>query len=77
MSVEVFDSGMRTTMAQRLAKHVDVLVRGVSARVTSAAPDVVVTEVSEVLVGSQRILKAFGLLLCRVGEAAGENVLDV
>ena len=75
LTVEVFDSGMRMSMAQRVARNVDILVRGVSARDGSLGPEVIVTEVSEVLVGSQRILKAFGLLSCKVGLVARENVL--
>ena len=51
-------------------------MRGVSARVTASASEVRLTEVSEVMVGSQRILKALGLLLCRVGALAKEDVLD-
>ena len=64
------------SMAQRVARNADILVRGVSARNDSLGPQVIVTEVSEVLVGSQRILKAFGLLSCRVGLVGRENVLD-
>ena len=70
LCVRVFDAAKRPTVAQRVADNLEVLLRGVRA---CAQPGKVMIEISscpEARVASQRIVAAFGLLLCRVANAA-------
>jgi hypothetical protein len=76
LHVQVYDAAQRASTAQRVARNVDVLVRGVGARVDAAAPQVECVEAPECRVGSQRILCVFGLLLGRVATAGQETALD-
>ena len=76
LCVRVGDAAQRASTARRVARNVDVLVRGVGARVDAAEPLVEFVDVPECRVGSQRILCAFGLLLGRVAAAGQETALD-
>lgn len=75
--VKVHDPARRAATARRVARNVDVLVRGIAARADLVEPVVEFCEVPGCRVGSQRVLCAFGLLMGRVGVAAGEPALDV
>ena len=76
LHVQVFDAAQRATTAQRVAQNLDVLVRGVEARLGGSDPQVEAVDVPECRVGSQRILCAFGLLMGRVAAAGGHTPLD-
>ena len=76
LRVLVYDAMQRSHVAKRLARNVDVLVRGIEARGDAVSPIVEFAEVVECRVESQRILYAFGRVLGRVAAAAGVNALD-
>ncbi len=76
LNVEVHDAAQRGATARRVARNLDVLVRGVGGRVDPVEPQVECVEVPECRVGAQRILGAFGLLLGRVAVAGQEASLD-
>ena len=77
LKVLAFNVARRVALARRVARKLDVLVRGVGARVDGCDPEVECVEAPECRVASQRILSAFGMLVGRVA-AAGELVpLDV
>ena len=74
--VEVFDALRRVSLAKRVARNVDVLIRGVGARAGTVEPRVSCVETPECRVGAQRNLCALGLLAGRVAVAAEELALD-
>ena len=74
--VEVFDALRRVSLAKRVARNVDVLIRGVGARAGTVEPRVSCVETTECRVGAQRNLCALGLLAGRVAVAAEELALD-
>ena len=84
LRVEVLDPMLRVegvkrqrlALAQRVARNVDALVRGVRARVKEHELKVVPLEAPECRVSSQRILCVFGMIARRVGLAGGEGALD-
>jgi len=76
LHVEVHDASQRVECARRVARNLDVLVRGVEARASGEAPRVEVVGAPDCRVPSQRILVAFGLLLARVAAAGQEVALD-
>ena len=75
--VQVHDAARRASTAQRIARNLDVLVRGVGARVEAGGTQVEFAEAPECRVGSQRVLCALGVLMRQVGLAAKAPVLDV
>ena len=76
LHVEVHDSSQRVETARRVARNLDVLVRGIEARASGEAPRVEVVAAPDCRVPSQRILVAFGLLLARVCGKGGVDGLD-
>ena len=77
LRVCVHDEAERKDLAERIARNVDTLLRGVSSRLGGSTPEVVFAQgVPVCRVSSQRILRAFGSLLGRVGAAAGEETLS-
>ena len=73
----VFDGFARGTVAARVARNVDVLVRGLTAQVVGAeAPLVQPSKMPAGGFGMQRILAAFGCVVERVFSAGGEAFLD-
>jgi hypothetical protein len=75
--VTVHDPAKRPSVAQRVARNLDVLLRGVGALVSGeVSADVVFPECRGARVGSQRIVCALGLLLGRVARVAEEKALD-
>ena len=74
--VKVYDSAKRASAARRVARNLDVLVRGVAACAGGAGPPVEFEATPECRVGSQRILCAFGLLLKHILETAQEASSD-
>ena len=77
LHVVVYDSMQRAEVARRIAKNIDVLVRGIEARSDGRAPDVECGKAPEVRVDSQRILYAYGRLVCHAATVAGLRVMDV
>ena len=75
--VQVHDAARRASTAQRIARNLDVLVRGVGARVEASGAQVEFAEAPECRVGSQRVLCALGVLMRQVGLAAKAPVLEV
>ena len=74
LRVRVHDEAKRASLAKRVGKNVDSLVRSVSSRLGGSEPEVVVAEgVPPCRVPTQRILRALGLLLGRLGSAGGEK----
>ena len=76
LRLRVFDAARRASVASRIARNVDVLVRGVVARLASDEPRVEFGEVPECRVAGQRVLCAFGILMGFVAESAGEPALS-
>jgi hypothetical protein len=76
LHVDVYDSMQRGHVAKRVARNLDVLVRGIEARSDVQGPEVQFVKVPECRVDSQRILYAFGRLLGRVAVAGGVEPLD-
>ena len=70
--VQVYDPAKRASASSRLARNVDVLVRGVGAQVGAAEPRVEFLEAPECRVGSQSSLRALGLVMVHVARAAQE-----
>ena len=66
LEVDVYDSMERSSVAARVARNVDALIRGLESRSDVLPPRVHVVAVPECRVSSQRILYAFGRLLGRV-----------
>ena len=66
LRVEVFDVMQRESIAQGIARSVDVLVRGVTACVDGREPDVECLSAPACRVSAQRMLSAFGFLIGRV-----------
>ena len=56
LRLRVFDAARRASVASRIARNVDVLVRGVVARLASDEPRVEFGEVPECRVAGQRVL---------------------
>ena len=75
--VQVHDAAQRDKTAQRIARNVDVLVRGVGARVEAGSTEVEFAETPDCRVVSQRVLCALGVVMRQVGRAAKAPVLDV
>ena len=74
--VSVYDSAARDYVAQRIARNVDGLVRGIGARLASSPPKVRLVEVPPCAVSSQRSLYVYGRVVERVVLAAGMQKLD-
>ena len=73
LCVRVFDAAKRPTVAQRVADNLEVLLRGVRACTQPGTVKIEISSCPEARVASQRIVAAFGLLLCRVAKAATES----
>ena len=76
LCVRIFDAAKRPTVAQRVANNLEVLIRGVRACTQPGTVKIEVSSCPEARVSSQRIVSAFGLLLCRVAKAAKESCHD-
>ena len=74
--VGIHDVAQRPSVAQRVAKNIDVLVRGVTAVHGRVQPKVEFLTVPKCQVGPQRVLCAFGMLLRCVADAAKMPMLD-
>ena len=77
LRVEVYDSAKRSTVAKRVVRNIDALLRGVGAHVDTTELEIKFLDVPACHMRSQRILCCFGLVLQHVGLAAKEQVLDV
>jgi len=77
LHVQVHDAACRVSVAERVARNLDVLVRGVAARVDGDTPRVERVACPDCRVSSQRILCALGLLLGRVATLGEEVTLDM
>ncbi len=75
--VRSHDSAKRPTVARRVARNLDVLLRGVGAAAAGASPEVEFLTVPPCPVVSQRMLCDFGLLLGHVATHAGMPSLDI
>ena len=62
----IHNVAQRPSVARRVARNLDVLLRGVAAAVDGAVPEIEFLTVPACPVASQRILCAFGLLLGHV-----------
>ena len=76
LRVAVYDAMRRTAAANRVARNVDVLIRGLGARQDPELPIVEAMVVPEIPVASQRILYAFGRLVGHVAALGGEDPFD-
>ena len=74
--LRVYDRARRGSVGRRVARNVDVLVRGVIASTSAQEPVVEFAETPECRMASQRILCAFGLLLGRVAFVGEQKSLD-
>ena len=74
--LQVYDSAKRVSASRKLARNVDVLVRGVGAQVGAIEPRVEFMNVPECRVFSQRSLCAFGSVLSCVASVAQESFMD-
>ena len=75
--VRIHDAAQRPSVARRVAKNLDVLLRGVAAVSDAAVPEIEFLTVPACPVASQRSLCAFGLLLGHVALHAGMPALDM
>ena len=75
--VRIHDAAQRQSVARRVARNLDVLLRGVVAAGDGVGPEVEFLTVPACPVVSQRILCAFGLLLGHVALQAGTPALDI
>ena len=75
--VRIHDAAKRPSVARRVARNLDVLLRGVGGAVDSTGPEVEFLTVPACPVVSQRCLCAFGLLLGHVALHAGTPALDM
>jgi hypothetical protein len=75
--VRVHDAAQRPSVARRVARNLDVLLRGVAAAVDGSGPEIEFLTVPACPVASQRSLCAFGLLLGHVALQAGTPALDM
>ncbi len=71
LHVDVYDSMQREGVAKRIARNLDVLIRGIEARSAGLGPEVACVSVTECRVDSQRILYAYGRLLGHVAAVGG------
>lgn len=76
LRVEIYDSMQRRAVAERVAQNIDVLVRGLPARMACGSAEIVFVQTPECRVPSQRILYAFGRVLGRVSTAADVETLN-
>jgi len=76
LCVDVHDSMVRTEVARRIAKNIVVLVRGIEARSDGCVPKVECVKTPDARVESQRVLYAYGRLVCHVAAMAGLPVMD-
>ena len=74
--VRVFDAARRPTVAKRVADNLEVLIRGVRACTQPGTLKLEISTCPEARVASQGIIAAFGVLLCRVANAAKEKCHD-
>ena len=74
--VGIHDSTKRPSVAKRVARNIDVLVRGVTAAGGREEPDVEFLASPKAKVSSQRVLCAFGMVMRHVADAAGMASLD-
>ena len=75
--VRIHDAAQRPSVARRVAKNLDVLLRGVAAVSDAAVPEIEFLTVPACPVASQRSLCAFGLLLGHVALQARMPALDM
>ena len=78
LAVRIHDAAKRPSVARRVARNLDVLLRGMGAAVDGGVgPEVEFLTVPACPVVSQRSLCAFGLLLGHCALHAGTPALDV
>ena len=75
--LRVYDHAKRVSASRKLARNLDVLVRGVGSQVAGMEPQVEFMDVPECRVSAQRSLCAFGSVLGCVASVAQESFMDI